>query len=77
MAGLGVTLSFESHVRDAIERGQVVSIRGVLRSVPPVLSVLSAATADIAGAAYAGRPLAAAATGGAHAKAARRGPDFI
>lgn len=26
IAGLGVTLSFESHVRDALERGQLVSI---------------------------------------------------
>jgi DNA-binding transcriptional LysR family regulator len=26
IAGLGVTLSFESHVREAIERGQLVSI---------------------------------------------------
>jgi DNA-binding transcriptional LysR family regulator len=26
IAGLGVTLSFESHVRDAVERGQLVSI---------------------------------------------------
>ena len=28
IAGLGVTLSFENHVRDAIERGQLVSILG-------------------------------------------------